>query len=394
MSYITLNAEFLGIIDKLENTTEHIFITGSAGTGKSSLLGHFKEHTNKTIAVLAPTGIAAINVKGQTIHSFFKLRANFLGSLKDCYFLSKKQKLIYQKLDLIVIDEISMVRADLFDCVDLILRKSRCNLEPFGGVQMILIGDLYQLPPVVTRDERKIFNSYYKSPYFFSSKVFKEIKLEIIELIKVYRQKDLEYVNLLNDIRKNCLREEGLRFINKRYIKDFKANQQDLYVYLAVTNKQVMEINYRELQTLKTPEFEFVAQIEGEFSQEYYPTLELLKLKVGAQIMMIRNDPKGRWVNGSLGKVKKFLELEKSKPIIVVELEDGMICNLEPYTWSITKLILEEGELINEQVGSFTQYPLILAWAITIHKSQGKTFSKAIIDLKGAFAHGQSYARL
>lgn len=391
MSSINLNAEFLAIIDKLENSTQNIFITGSAGTGKSSLLGYFKEHTNKTVAVLAPTGIAAINVKGQTIHSFFKLRSNF--SLND-YFLSKKQKLIYQKLDLIVIDEISMVRADLFDCVDLILRKSRSNLEPFGGVQMILIGDLYQLPPVVTRDERKIFSSYYKSPYFFSSKVFKEIKLEIIELIKVYRQKDIYYISLLNDIRKNCLTKEGLAYINKRYIKDFKANLQDLYVYLAVTNKQVMEINYRELQTLKTQEFEFVAQIEGQFNQEYYPTLEILRLKVGAQIMMIRNDPKGRWVNGSLGKVKKFLALDKSKPIIVVELEDGMICNLEPYTWSITKLILEKGELINENVGSFTQYPLILAWAITIHKSQGKTFSKAIIDLKGAFAHGQIYARL
>ncbi len=393
---LELNTLFLTALEQMENTNNHLFITGRAGTGKSRLLEHFREKTKKKIVVLAPTGIAAINVNGQTIHSFFKFKPGIsIGAMKE-HFIGKKQREIYQQLTMIIIDEISMVRADLLDCIDYVLRQSRSKtMEPFGGIQMVLIGDLYQLPPVVSREEQQIFRSYYETPYFFSAKVFDQLKLEIIELTKIYRQKDLKYIELLNAIRNNAITKQELEEINQRYIADFKPYTKDLYIYLAATNKQVAEINEEQLNKIKSSSYKFNAKINGEFTKEYYPAATLLEIKIGAQIMLLNNDNKRGWVNGDIGKVISLIKNQKTGiKVIVVKLDDGRKCYVETHTWEITKLILENGQLISEVIGSFSQYPITLAWAVTIHKSQGKTFKQVIIDLSKTFFNGQSYVAL
>ncbi len=389
--HIEINEQFKRALDLMEKTNKNVFITGKAGTGKSTLLQYFREITKKKIVVLAPTGVSALNVKGETIHSFFKFKPNV--NLQGIKKLSSSQREIYKNLDAIIIDEISMVRADLLDCVDYFLRlNGKEKDKPFGGIQMIFIGDLYQLPPVVTSKEKRIFKEYYKSEYFFDSNVFKEISMEFIELEKIYRQRDKRFINLLNEIRRNTVSEESLELLNSRVVKG-PISHEDYMVYLTPYNDVALEINMEKLKNLKGKKYEWIAGINGDINEEYYPNDVILTLKKGAQVMMLNNDSLGRWVNGSLGKVVEV----KSDGVIKVQFPHGRIEDVSPYTWEVMHYTYnEEKKMIDtEVIGSFTQYPLRLAWAITIHKSQGKTFDRVIIDLgKGAFAPGQVYVAL
>ena len=392
---IELNDQFRHALDVMENTSRSVFVTGRAGTGKSTLLTHFRQNTHKKVAVLAPTGVAALNVKGQTIHSFFGFKPNItLDKIRRVRFTNDERS-IYKKLDAIVIDEISMVRADLLDCVDRFLRLNGPDPDsPFGGIQMIFIGDLYQLPPVVSGAEREAFGSLYDTPYFYSARSFQPLKMEFIELEKVYRQHDQGFIDLLNAIRNNSITEDGLLLLNQRCIPDFEPPQGEMYIYLTTTNDMAGQINEAQLQRLKTRPFKFTAQIEGDFGNEYLPTKIDLQVKVGAQIMMLNNDPEERWVNGTVGKVTEIVGDEKGD-VIIAGLADGETVEITPYVWEIFRFFVSSGQLQSDVIGRFKQFPLMLAWAVTIHKSQGKTFDHVVLDIgKGAFAHGQTYVAL
>ena len=393
---IELNEQFKRALHLAEDSDKNIFITGRAGTGKSTLLDYFRRTTQKSVAILAPTGVAALNVKGQTIHSFFGFKPSITpDKVKKVRFADQTQN-IYRNLDAIVIDEISMVRADLLDCVDKFLRLNGPRGDtPFGGIQMIFIGDLYQLPPVVTGAEKDAFNSLYQTPYFYSAKVFESLDMEFVELEKIYRQHDEEFIGILNAIRNNTVTEEQLQLLNQRCLPGFEPPSGGFWVHLTTTNKDADEINARQLAGLRSPLYIFTATIKGQFREEYIPTAVDLQVKAGAQIMMVNNDPDGRWVNGSIGKIIDVIEGNKDAHIIIVELSDGAIAEVTPYTWEIFQLFVEDKQLKSETIGRFTQYPLMLAWAVTIHKSQGKTFDRVVIDIgRGAFAHGQTYVAL
>ncbi len=393
---IELNDQFRHALELMEHTSNNAFITGRAGTGKSTLLSYFRNTTRKKVVVLAPTGVAALNIKGQTIHSFFRFKPNItLEQVKRLHSSDDKSS-TYKKLDAIIIDEISMVRADLLDCVDKFLRLNGLRADkPFGGIQMVFIGDLYQLPPVVTGTEKQVFSSLYETPYFYSAKALDSLDMEFVELEKVYRQHDEGFIDLLNSIRNNSIAEEGLELLNQRYMPDFEPSPDDFYVYLTTVNKLADEINVRELAKLDSRPYTFVGSIEGNFGAEYLPTAVDLEVKVGAQIMMVNNDAYGRWVNGSIGKTTDIIRDDNGEHIIVAELSDGETVDITPYTWEIFRFFVAEGQLQSEVIGTFRQYPLILAWAVTIHKSQGKTFDRVIIDIgRGAFAHGQTYVAL
>jgi len=393
---IELNDRFRQALDVMEDTGRSIFITGRAGTGKSTLLSYFRNTTKKQVAVLAPSGVAALNVQGQTIHSFFGFKPNItLDRVKKVRF-TDDEKNIYKKLDAIVIDEISMVRADLLDCVDKFLRLNgpRGN-KPFGGLQMIFFGDLYQLPPVIAGAEKAVFGSLYRTPYFYSAEAFDSLEMEFIELEKVYRQHDEHFLNLLNSIRNNSIAAEGLVLLNQRYLPQFEPPPNDFYIYLTTTNKLAEQINSERLTKLQGRTHAFMASIEGEFGDKNLPTAMNLQLKTGAQIMMVNNDSEGRWVNGSIGKITGIIQVSKEDDIIIAELSHGEEVEITPHTWEIFKFFVEEGQLQSEIIGTFRQYPLMLAWAVTIHKSQGKTFDRVIIDIgRGAFSHGQVYVAL
>jgi len=392
---IEINPEFRRALDIMEQTDRSIFITGRAGTGKSTLLTYFCHTTRKRVAVLAPTGVAALNVRGQTIHSFFRFKPNItLEQVRKQRFREEKQNL-YRKLDAIVIDEVSMVRADLLDCVDKFLRLNGPRADkPFGGIQMIFIGDLYQLPPVVTSREREVFEALYDTPYFYGAHVFDAFDMEFVELEKVYRQHEQGFITLLNSIRNKTIDEDGLATLNSRYRPRFEPPPGDFYVYLTTTNALAEEINGRRLAGLKTELYEFTAGVEGNFGNEYLPTAIDLKVKEGAQIMMLNNDSMGRWVNGSIGEIRSIVG-EGDEHLIVVELSDGETVDVTPFTWEIYSYFIEGEQLKSEVVGKFTQFPLMLAWAVTIHKSQGKTFERVVIDFgRGTFAHGQAYVAL
>lgn len=395
---VELNEQFKKAIDVMENTPNSVFITGKAGTGKSTLLSYFRDITKKKVIVLAPTGVAALNVKGATIHSFFGFKPDI--TQQKIKKLSVKKKRIFKEIEAIIIDEVSMVRADLLDCVDKHLRLNAKRADkPFGGTQMIFIGDLYQLPPVVTSREKEIFRSGYRSQYFFDAQVFEGFAMEFIELEKIYRQKDEAFIGLLNAIRNNSITEEGLSILNKRVGINLDTKDKLGYtLHLTVTNKMASEINNRCLDTLKSKVFTYSADIYGDFKESSYPTESLLQLGIGAQIMLLNNDATGRWVNGSIGKVTDIRHnKQKGEDSVFVRLSDGNIEEVFPFTWDIFHFSFNEGtgQIDSETVGSFTQYPLRLAWAVTIHKSQGKTFDKVIIDLgNGAFAHGQTYVAL
>jgi ATP-dependent exoDNAse (exonuclease V) alpha subunit len=392
---IELNEQFKQALNWMEDTNKTVFVTGRAGTGKSTLLNHFRNTTKKRAVVLAPTGVAAINVKGQTIHSFFGFKPNI--TIQSITSKHKKygDKNIYKKLDAIVIDEISMVRADLLDCVDKFLRLNGPDKNtPFGGIQMIFIGDLYQLPPIVNNEERDFFRTQYRSPYFFSANAMRGIKLELIELEKIYRQKDQKFINILNAIRNNTATEKDLETLNKRYNPEFLPNEKEFFIYLTAKNLDADKINEDRLSRLKTKQYVFTARKQGDFGREYMPTSETLKIKEGAQIMMLNNEQSGNWVNGTIGKVLKINKGDDGENIINATLENGKTVDIHPHTWEIFKFSFEDGKMESDVAGTFTQYPLRLSWAVTVHKAQGKTFHHVILDIATTFAHGQMYVAL
>jgi ATP-dependent DNA helicase PIF1 len=391
---LELNDDFLAAYTLMEKTSEHLFITGRAGTGKSTLLNYFRENTAKNVVVVAPTGVAALNVGGQTIHSFFKFP---IGPITSESIKVARSKKIYQSIDAIVIDEISMVRADIIDGIDYFMRlNGRDKKKPFGGVQLILMGDLFQLPPVVANgEESQLFSSYYESPYFFSAGAIGKIYLRALVLTKIYRQTDDQFIDILNAIRTNTATSGHLETINSRYDLDFTPPEEEFYITLTTTNDLANNTNTMRLNQLKAQPVSFRGEIEGNFDGRVLPADEELHLKKGAQVMFVKNDPTRRWVNGTIGKIREILPQS-----IKVEVErDGQrrLYNVERVNWEISKYDYDTQtqKIFSEPVGTFTQFPLRLAWAVTIHKSQGKTFDKVIIDLgRGAFAHGQLYVAL
>ncbi len=402
---LDFNASFTHAYDVLENSRQNVFVSGKAGTGKSTLLEYFRSRTLKEIAVLAPTGVAAVNVRGQTIHSFFQFRPDVTPDTVPLMKVRRQRRRLYAKLQTLVIDEISMVRADLLDCVDVFLRlHARRPDRPFGGVQMVFFGDLYQLPPVVRTGEEGLFGTEtmrdgYATPYFFSSRAVRDEAFDwvYVELTKVYRQRQDYFVKLLNRVRDNSLREEHLRFLNQRCRPRKTRDPQDFYVYLSPTNAMVDRINRRRLSRLTSEEVVLEGHVEGDFPEKDLPAKRSLAVREGAQVMLLNNDPSGRWVNGSIGRVVGLEGGVSSREAVTVLLSDGRVEEVRPFTWEAYRFFFNEDTLAIESrsVGSFTQYPLALAWAITIHKSQGKTFEKVILDLgAGTFAHGQLYVAL
>lgn len=391
MNKIDINQQFKKAFTTLEKTDTNLLITGKAGTGKSTFLEYFVNHTKKSCVVLAPTGVAALNVNGETIHSFFHFHPNI--TKKDVLAKAKRVKKdsIYNNIDLIIIDEISMVRADLFDYIDIFLRTARKNKLPFGGVQMCLIGDLFQLPPIVTKIEKSFFLDNYRSHYFFGTDVFQDMFFQIkcLELDTVYRQSDEEFIGVLNAIRDNKLEESHFEFLNER-VGDVE-NVED-YVTIVATNRAADKINQENLNKLRTKTKKYVGKVTGRLSEGIYPTELELILKVGAKVMFLINDSKGRWVNGTVGEIT---DLDDDK--IVVGTDSGQEFKVEPFEWEVNRYVYDEDNhsLEQELVGAFKQFPLRLSWAITVHKSQGKSFDKVIIDMGwGTFVSGQLYVAL
>lgn len=389
---LELNDGFKYALDVLEKTNQSLFITGRAGTGKSTLLQLFRSTTRKKMVVLAPTGIAALNVQGQTIHSFFGFPPRFIQAKDITKHFNKKW---FKRIEVLVIDEISMVRADLLDAIDRSLRLNRENPMPFGGVQMVFIGDLYQLPPVISNlVEKQVFEMAYETPYFFSANVLREFEYEKMELRKVYRQEQRHFLRLLEAVRHNSVDWEDLEDLNQRYLPHFEAEQS--YITLSPRNVKVDLINARELANLDTQEQTFIAKVHGEFDPKQFPAEMELRLKEGAQVMFIKNDPESNFVNGTIGTVSSF----ENDGIKVLTEEKGApkVINVVPVKWEIIRYRPakeDPNEIEAEVVGTFEQYPLRLAWAVTIHKSQGKTFEKVIIDMdRGAFEFGQTYVAL
>jgi len=336
-----------------------------------------------------------VNVGGQTIHSFFGFKPDVTPASIRKKFKDGAQNL-YRRLRTIVIDEVSMVRADLLDSVDRFLRLNGPDANlPFGGVQMILIGDLYQLPPVVTGAEREIFRSRYASPYFFSAEAFAGLDAAFVELEKVYRQKDDEFVRLLNAIRNRTATEADLAALNSRCDPDFAPPEQGYYIHLTSTNAMADAVNEERLARLPGRFRKARGIVEGDFGPEYLPTAVELKLKKGAQIMLLNNDAAGRWINGTVGVLKGFARDGEGGDLVRAKLDTGQTVEIEPYTWKIYRFFLKDGEIASEAVGSFTQFPIRPAFAVTIHKSQGKTFENVVIDVgRGTFAPGQLYVAL
>ena len=396
-SQIEINEQFKKALDLLERTGKNIFITGKAGTGKSTLLQYFRKYTKKAIVVLAPTGVAAVNIDGMTIHAFFHFKPDI--TKEKVARIERPSAGIYQSIGMIIIDEISMVRADLLDCVDKFLRLNGKNKnKPFGGVQMVFIGDLYQLPPVVVGKEMALFRSEYKSQYFFDAHVCQQesFQMEFIELEKIYRQKDEQFIRLLNAIRNKSATDHDIDAINKRVMINFEPKENECYLSLTTTKALSEEINRKELAKIKEKMYMNKGVIEGKFEQSHLPTEIELQLKVGAQIMLVNNDIGKRWVNGTVGKIIEIEERGK-KVQVQVELPNGATVKVKPHTWDVSRMFYskEKGGLDSEIMGSFTQLPLRLAWSVTIHKGQGKTFDNVIIDIGyGTFTHGQVYVAL
>ena len=383
----------------VKNTGTSIFLTGKAGTGKTTFLRALKDKLPKRMVVVAPTGIAAINANGVTIHSFFQLPfapyvPNSIFKTEGIFRVSKEKQRILRTLDLLVIDEISMVRADLLDSVDMVLRRYRDRSKPFGGVQLLLIGDLQQLPPVVRDEEWTLLGKYYDSPYFFSSLALKQTGYITIELKHVYRQNDLEFLSLLNKIRDNKADQDTFNRLNNRYIPNFVPPSDTDYIRLVTHNYQAQSINEGKLAELPGVSRQYKASITGEFPEQSYPTEFVLELKENAQVMFVKNDStgKGRYYNGMLGKVVSTTP----RDVTVKGNETGELIDLLPEEWTNAKYVLNKDthEIEEEVEGTFKQFPLRLAWAVTIHKSQGLTFEHAIIDAQHSFAHGQTYVAL
>ncbi len=401
----TNNKEFQDALQLITHTRQSVFLTGKAGTGKSTFLKYICNHTKKKYVVLALTGIAAINAGGVTLHSFFKLPFRPMlpddpdlslshGRIFEFFKYPKEKRKIITEVDLIIIDEISMVRADIIDCVDRILRVYSGNMRlPFGGKQLLFVGDVFQLEPVVPSDQKEILSLFYASPFFFSARVFKDINLVPIELQKVYRQTDSVFINVLDRIRNNAARKQELDTLNGRYFPSFEPQNEDMYITLATRRDQVDFINEKKLAELPGEEYVSVGKIEGDFPESSLPTQLNLSIKEQAQVIFIDNDYERRWVNGTIGMVSGIDENGN----VYVLLESGVEHLVEPTSWRNYKYKYNEKEkrIEEEIVGTFEQLPIRLAWAITVHKSQGLTFSRVVVDLTGGvFAGGQTYVAL
>lgn len=417
-SKIKWNVEAKRALELMENGRDHVFVTGQAGTGKTTLLNEFRKLTKRNMVVLAPTGVAAANINGRTIHSFCGIgpssnmrKANRLNS-------NDPHKKVVEHLDVVIIDEVSMMRADLLDYFDKFLRVNRGELKvPFGGVQIIFVGDLYQLSPVVNRDEASMFAKAYATPYFFSAHIFAEISFKFVELTQVHRQQESEFLSLLQSIRVNKASRTELQILNNRLVDESANDLEDFTVYLATTNAIAERVNNFKLGQIEGEEKTFRGIIYGETSGFQFPADMDLKLKVGAQVMMLNNDKTGRWVNGTVGKFmgvyvekagskhsgsgsqnhKYNLTKENIGELLMVEMEDGSLEYIGRNKWDVIDYVWDESDnaVETDVVGGYSQYPVKLAWAITIHKSQGKTFDNVVIDLgRGAFAHGQLYVAL
>ena len=394
------NPELELAYEYVHGTNSSIFLTGKAGSGKTTFLHKIKAEGRKRLVVVAPTGVAAINAGGMTIHSLFQLpfglhlpnvRRHDDGGPRR---FSRRKLNLIRSLDLLVIDEISMVRADMLDAVDEAMRGFRHNESPFGGVQVLMIGDLHQLPPVVKQEDWETLRRYYDTPYFFGSRALQKTNYVSIELKHIYRQSDAEFIALLNRVRDNFLDEETLQKINSRYVPNFRPSSTDAYITLTATNAVAFEINAKNLRQIPGRPSEFLARIDGDFPPSSYPTEEKLEFKEEAQVMFIKNDsqPEKRYFNGKIGRIVRLT----NEAICVVCPGETEEIEVVPDEWKNVRFEINEStKEIEEQVmGTFTQYPLKLAWAITIHKSQGLTFERAIVDAQAAFAHGQVYVAL
>ncbi len=379
----------------MEFTNETFYLTGRAGTGKSSLLNYFRKNTTKKHVVLAPTGLAALQVGGSTIHSFFgfPLRT-MMKNDPEIYAWGKghPRLRIVKKMDTLIIDEVSMVRADLLDAIDLSLRLNMNNDAPFGGKQVIFIGDAFQLSPVVTAQDQSYEDSErYESPYFFSAESFRNARPKIVELKRIYRQHDEDFIYLLNRIRMGTADEHDIDAINERFSDD-KCTSDEFAITLTSVNAIADLVNQQKLMELSSTSFLFKGRPEGTFHERLYPAPASLQLKEGAQLMMVKNDLQGRWVNGSIGKIEQLSQQE-----IWVRFQDGKTHRVDAVTWENKNYVWNRAEntITFDVQGTYTQFPLRLAWAITIHKSQGLTFDRIVIDMgRGAFAHGQLYVAL
>lgn len=394
----------------VNTTNRHIFLTGKAGTGKTTFLKYIIDHTHKRAVVAAPTGIAAINAGGVTLHSLLQMpfgsfipenvpvdvtnnRVNTPQTLFQNFQFNATKRQLIREIELLIIDEVSMLRADLLDCIDHTLRHLRKKSSPFGGLQILFIGDLMQLPPVVKEDEKQLLSSYYSSLYFFDAKALRDTPPIHLELRKIFRQQDQDFIDLLNRLRHNEQTSDDLLFLNRYFNPDFNQAEETGYIHLTTHNYRADKLNQYKLAELQDELYTFKAKIEGTFPESMFPTTEELLLKEGAQVMFIKNDPsgEGQFFNGKIGVISSLSDEE-----IWVRFEDGNEVLVTTYEWENKRYTLdkESNEIEETFVGSFEQYPIKLAWAVTVHKSQGLTFEKAILDLSGTFAPGQLYVAL
>src|SRR5215468_7205366 len=398
MSFVS-NPELNLAFEYVRNTSKNIFLTGKAGTGKTTFLHQIKEENSKRMVVTAPTGVAAINAGGMTLHSFFQLPMGLhlpdaSREVNSQRRFSREKIELLRTLDLLVIDEISMVRADLLDAIDDVLRRYRDDSRPFGGVQLLMIGDLHQLPPVVKPEDWELLRPHYVTPYFFGSLALRRTEMVAIELKHIFRQSDPRFIELLNKVRNNQIDAQVLETLNSRYIPGFQPDTKDAYITLTSHNASSYDLNVQRLESIPERARTFKAKISGDFPETSYPTEATLEFKKGAQVMFVRNDlsPEKRYFNGKIGKITRLAGDE----IFVRCKDEREDIAVTPVEWQNIKYSIDEEtkEIKEDVLGTFTQYPLKLAWSITIHKSQGLTFDRVMIDARSAFAHGQVYVAL